>query len=254
MAIVVFEHHAMETSARLGQVLRDNGHRLRTIRLYAGDAIPVDLDDVDGVVSMGGPANVDQADEYPWINDEMTFIQSAHEAGLPVVGICLGAQLIAQALGGTVGKMDKPEIGFGPVNQFRPGFPDTLFSGVPWKTDQFHTHGFEVTELPPGGAMLASSDACKHQAFRVGMSTYGFQYHFEWTRQDIEGVLTQFAGWINESGADVDTIRQQVDAKYDLYRHLGDRLCESLASWLFCIEHRLSHTRGPAANFDASQS
>ncbi len=254
MAIVVFEHHSMETSARLGQVLRDHGHRLRTVRLYAGDAVPADLDDVDGVVSMGGPMNVDQAEEHPWIDEEMAIIKSAHEAGLPIVGICLGAQLIAQALGGTVSKMDKPEIGFAPVSQFRPGFPDTMLGGIPWKAEQFHAHGYEVSELPPGGAVLASSEACKHQAFRVGLTTYGFQYHFEWTKQDIDGVLTQFADWIAASGADSETIRREVESKYSQYRHLGDRLCESLATWLFCIEHRLDHTRGPAANFDASQS
>jgi GMP synthase (glutamine-hydrolysing) len=254
MAIVVFEHHAMETSARLGQVLRDHGHRLRTVRLYAGDTVPADLDDVDGVVSMGGPMNVDQADEHAWINEECSFIKAAHEAGLPVVGICLGAQLIAHALGGKVEKMDAPEIGWLPVSQFRPGFPDTLFGGIPWKAEQFHTHGYEVTELPPGGAMLASTERCKHQAFRVGLTTYAFQYHFEWTRRDVDGVLDQFADWISQSGCDADAIHQETQEKYDLFRHLGDRLCESLASWLFCIEHRLNHTRGPVANFDASQS
>lgn len=254
MAIVVFEHHAMETSARLGQVLRDHGHRLGVVRLYAGDTVPVDLDDVDGVVSMGGPMNVDQAGEYAWIDQESAFIKSAHEAGLPVVGVCLGAQLIAQALGGKVQKMSSPEIGWHTVSQFKPGFPDTIFGGVPWKTTQFHTHGQEVAELPPAGVMLASSGACKHQAFRVGLTTYGFQYHFEWTRSDIAGVLEQFTDWISASGGDVEAIRNETDQYYDTYRHLGDRLCQTLASVLFCIEHRLTHTKGPAANFDASQS
>jgi GMP synthase (glutamine-hydrolysing) len=254
MAIVVFEHHAMETSARLGQVLRDHGHRLRVVRLYAGDTLPVDLDDIDGVVSMGGPMNTDQADQFPWIDQEAAFIRSAHQAGLPIVGVCLGAQLIAHALGGKVEAMDAPEIGWLPVNLFRPGFPDTVLGGIPWKTDQFHTHGRQVTELPPGGVLLASSDACRHQAFRVGLTTYAFQYHFEWTRSDIAGILDQFANWIKEAGGDVDAIRSDTDAKYDLYRHLGDRLCETLAALVFCIEHRLDHTKGPAANFDASQS
>jgi GMP synthase-like glutamine amidotransferase len=254
MAIVVFEHHAMETSARLGQVLRDHGHKLRVVRLYAGDAIPADLDDVDGVVSMGGTMNVDQAGEFPWIDKECAFIKAAHEAKLPVVGVCLGAQLIAHALGGKVAKMDTPEIGWGKVSQFKPGFPDTIFGGIPWKADQFHAHGQQVTDLPPGGVMLASTKACKNQAFRVGLTTYAFQYHFEWTRSDIDGVLTQFANWISESGGDAEAIRSETADKYDTYRRLGDKLCETLASMVFCIEHRLSHTKGPAANFDASQS
>ncbi len=254
MAIVVFEHHAMETSARLGQTLRDHGHQLQVVRLYAGDAVPADLDDVDGVISMGGPMNIDQADEHEWITQEVAFIKSAHEARLPIVGVCLGAQLIAHALGGKVQKADNPEMGWLPVCQFRPGFPDTLFGGIPWTTLQFHSHSQQVSELPPGGVLLASSDCCKNQAFRVGLTTYAFQYHFEWTKSDIDGVLKQFADWISKSAGDVDAIRQDTDTHYDLYRHMGDRLCDSLATLLFCIEHRLNHTRGPAANFDASQS
>lgn len=254
MAIVVFEHHPMETAARLGQVLRDHGHRLRTVRLYAGDIVPPDLEDVDGLIAMGGPMNVDQAEQYPWIDDESAFIKAAHDAGLPIVGICLGAQLIAHTLGGKVEKMQTPEIGWFPVSQFKPGFPDTLFGGIPWKATQFHTHGYQVTTLPPGGAMLASSDLCRHQAFRVGLKTYAFQYHFEWTRHDIDGILDQFNEWIRASGIDPDTLRQEAEQQYDRYRHLGDRQCESLATWLFCLEHRLNHSRGPVANFDASQS
>ncbi len=254
MAIVVFEHHAMETSARLGQVLRDHGHQLRVVRLYAGDNVPDDLDDVDGVVSMGGPMNVDQTQTYPWIEQECAFIKASHEAGLPIVGVCLGAQLIASALGGKVDRMDQPEIGWHTLSQFRPGFPDTVFGGIPWKTDQLHTHGYEVVELPPGGVLLASSKASKHQAFRVGLKTYAFQYHFEWTRSDIDGVLGQFAKWFSDAGHNTDAIRSDTDDKYDLYRHMGDRLCQTLASCVFCIEHRLGHTKGPAANFDASQS
>jgi len=254
MAILVFEHHAMETSARLGQTLRDHGHALRVVRTYAGDPVPADLDDIDGVVSMGGPMNIDQANEHPWITEEAAFIKAAHDAGLPVVGVCLGAQLIAHALGGKVQKGDKPEMGWLPVSQFRPGFPDTILGGIPWKTDQFHSHCQQVAELPPGGVLMASSECCKHQAFRVGLTTYAFQYHFEWTRSDIQGVLEQFGQWIADSGYSADDIRAQADEKYDLYRHLGDRLCEQLATLVFCIEHRLNHTKGPAANFDASQS
>jgi len=254
MAIVVFEHHAMETSARLGQVLRDHGFRLRTVRLYAGDAIPPDLDDVDGIISMGGPMNVDQTADYPWIEQECAYLKAGHEANLPIVGICLGAQLIAHALGGKVTAMNKPEIGWSPVRQFRPGFPDTIFSGIPWQTDQFHTHGYEVSELPPGGALLASSEACRHQAFRVGLMTYAFQYHFEWTREDINGVLAQFGDWITSSGGNIEAIRQETDQKYENYRRLGDKLCVNLATMLFCIEHRLHHPKGPVANYHASSS
>lgn len=260
MAILVLQHDPQDRPARLGQVLRDNGHKLRVIELFRGQPVPVDLDDVDGVVSLGGPMNVDEADAYAWMRPEMALLKAAHETELPVVGLCLGHQLIAAALGGEVAKMASAEIGWHEVTLAFPGTMEVMYAGMPWKTTQFHAHGYEVTKLPAGATPLAGSKACRTQAFKIGMKTYGFQYHFEWMQDDIEA----FVQWAEKSsagggfgaGQDIAAIRAATPEKYVMFRHFGDRLCNNLASWLFPLDKRLGHknTIEPAANFHAAKS
>lgn len=252
MAILIFQHHRAEPTCRLGETLQDIGHRLRTVALYEGESLPSDLDDVDGVISMGGPMNVDQADAFPWIEGEMALIKQAHEAKLPVVGICLGAQLVAKALGGEVGPMEQAEVGFGPLRLAFPGTTDPIYAGIPWSTTTFHAHAQQVTDLPPGATPLAGSPACKNQAFKVGLTTYAFQYHFEWDRADLARVLSSMTGWLTEIGADVPAIKADIDKSYPMYRHLGDRLCRTLTDLVFPLDKRLSHKLGPVQNYHAS--
>lgn len=236
MSLVVFQHEKHETPARLGSILRDYGHKLRVVELYAGQAVPTDLDDVDGVISMGGTANVEDGAKFPWIAAEMAYLKKAHEAGLPVVGVCLGAQLIAAALGGTVAAMAAPEVGWGGVRLGFPGTIETIYQGVPWDTMQFHLHGQEVTQLPPGATPLSGTKACKTQSFKVGMRTFGFQYHFEWTDKDLEAAVRD--PLVTKAGASPDAILADSEKHYDNYRRLGDRLCETLAMVLFPLDKR----------------
>jgi GMP synthase-like glutamine amidotransferase len=234
MSLLVFQHERHEPPAVLGSVLRDHGHRLRVIELFAGQPLPPDLDDVDGIVSMGGSPNVDQTHEHPWIAGEMALLKQAHERSIPIVGICLGAQLIAAALGGKVAPMATPEAGWANVKQAFPGTIDTIFGGIPWDTMQMHLHGQEVTALPPGGTPLAGSKLCKTQAFRVGMTTYGFQYHFEWNHTDIARAAND--PLVARAGVTAESISQGSEGHVPGDRGLGDRLCETIALLLFPID------------------
>lgn len=237
---MVFQHHPQETAGELAAVLQGRGNRLRTVELFNGlgvpSSVPADLDDVDGIVSMGGPMNVDQADAYPWIEQEMALIRMAHEAGQPIVGICLGAQLIAAALGGKVAPMQQPEAGFSGVKLTFGGTTDPLLAGIPWLTPQFHLHAQEACELPSGAVPLAGSAGCEAQAFRVGAKTYCFQYHFEWDRRAIEHFSQD--GLVAAAGLSPQEIARQCDEHYDTYRRLGDRLCDNIATLLFPIDKR----------------
>lgn len=236
MSLIVFEHHPEETAAILGMILLHYGHRLRVVKLHAGDPVPPDLDDVDGIISMGGPMNVDQAAEYPWIEAEMAYLRTAHEAGVPIVGVCLGAQLIAAAMGGKVEAMAQPEVGWHPVKLAFPGTIDPIFAGIPWQHIQFHLHGQEVTQLPPGATPLAGSRMTRNQAFRVGQTTYGFQYHFEWDEPIIQMIaddpLAVAAGVTREQ------LLEQVAEHFDGYRRLSDRLCHNIANLLFAVARK----------------
>lgn len=231
MSIVVFQHEPHESPACLGKALTSNGHRLRIVKLFEGQSVPLDLDDVDGVVSMGGAANVDEGAKYPWLELEKAYIKKAHDAGKPVVGICLGAQLIAAALGGTVAAMQTPEVGWKQVKLAFPGQTDVVLQGTPWESMQFHLHGQEVATLPPDSTPLAGSRQCKHQAFRVGTTTYAFQYHFEWEAADIQAIMND--PLIAKAGESRDQMLNDQVIHYGSYRRLGDRLCNNLAMLLF---------------------
>ena len=231
MAIVVFQHDPHEDAAALGTVLRDCGHRLRVIRLHAGDAVPPDLRDTDGVLALGGPMNVDQGAQFPWLAEEMTFLKRCVDADKPVVGVCLGAQLLAASLGGEVEAGEMYEFGWHPVRLAFPGTIDPVYAGIRWESPQFHMHGQAVSTLPPGATPLAGSKFCRTQAFRVGLRAYGIQYHFEWTRPHINAAATNVATQAPEvSGEDA---LKQLDTFYDEYRRSGDRFCRNLGTLLY---------------------
>lgn len=238
MSILVLQHHPSETTSVLGKTLTEHGHRLTVINLHAGDKLPVDLDDVTGLVIMGGPQNVDQTAEFPWLEGEMDLIRQAHKLGLPMVGICLGAQLVAKALGGEVAGMAKPEVGFGMVKLTMPKFVDPILQGIRWEFPAFHLHGQEVTKLPPDSMPLCMTAACKIQAYRVGLNIYCFQYHFE----ADQALLRKFAQFefLKQGGLDAAAVDKQIEEHYKEYRRLGDRLCDNIAVLLMPVDRRIA--------------
>jgi GMP synthase (glutamine-hydrolysing) len=238
MSLLVLQHHPEEHAARLGQTLRDHGHRLRVIRLDLNQSLPPDLDDVEGLVIMGGPQNVDEVDQYPWLADEMELIRKAKAANLPMVGICLGAQLIAKALGGEVAAMPAAEAGFGLTKLTMPKFVDPVLQGIRWQFMQFHMHGQEVTKLPPDSAPLCFTDKCKIQAYRTGLNIYCFQFHFELDKALIEK-FSHFAT-VTKAGLDSATILQQMEEHYDEYRRISERLCENIATLLLPVDRKVA--------------
>lgn len=259
MPLLILQHDELEHAGRLGDILTDLGHRLDVRKLFAGDAVPLDLDDTDGVISLGGAFNAyrdaeDATEEPAWLQPEKDLLKAAHDAELPVLGICLGAQLLAIALGGEVGPLDPehaPEVGFEKVTSTFFGSTDPLLVGLPWASHPFHLHGQQVTKAPPGGTPipLQGSKACKVQAYRSGLTSYGFQYHFEWTRSMMVNVLEANAMSLAAAGVDVAAVKSSFDAHYPMSRHLGDRLCQNLAKLLFPIDKRLPPLSTTASNF-----
>lgn len=251
MAILILEHDDLDSSQRLGQTLSQHGHKLDVRLLHKGDPLPADLDNVDGLVSMGGPQDTDQIDQHQWMAGEIGLIKQAHERAIPVLGVCLGSQLIAVALGGEVGRMQTPELGMAKTTLSFFGNNDPILIGIPMLHTMMHAHGCEVTQTPPGGTPipLVSSAGCKVQAYRVGLTTYGFQYHFEWTKERCLDIIDHNAKWIETMGTTAEELKQNVEAHYEQYRHLGDRLCKTIADRLFPLDKRLPPTREEVANF-----
>lgn len=243
MAIIVLQHTATEGPGRLGVTLRDHGQKLdvRRLDLPVGGPtnnrhVPTDFDGVDGVISLGGTMNV--GDNLPWMNAELEFLKAAHERKVPLLGICLGAQMIAKALGGEVGPMANgtAEWGMLPVTQLPIANTEIVLAGVAWRMWQFHAHGQEVSKLPPGAAGLQFSGTCKVQSFRAGLRTYGFQYHFECDLAMIADFLRSGDPQIAQAGiTDVEAAIREAKAHYEEYARLSDRICVNLATYLFKI-------------------
>lgn len=247
MAVVVFQHDEAELPGRLGSTLRDHGFVLDVRRLdLAGEwGLPPDLDNVQGVVSLGGPQNVTDADlaRHRWMAAELEFLRQAHQRQLPVVGICLGAQLLARALGGAVEPMPEPEWGFEPIDLTPDGQTDVVLTGISWTSPQFCCHEYQIAAVPPGATVLARSRRCEVQAFRAGLRSYGFQYHFECDRDLIERYARRYAATLQRLGLSAETLLDQADACYERYARLGDRLCVNLTTLLFPVLDRLSAAR-----------
>jgi GMP synthase-like glutamine amidotransferase len=187
MKVHWFQHVPFEGLGAIEGWLLARGHALSCTRFYADEAPPVDSAGFDWLIVMGGPMNVYQYDAHPWLLAEKQLIREAIIAGRRVLGICLGAQLIADVLGGKVYENNEREIGWFPVRAVSAGVSSPF--AFPEETTVFHWHG-DTFSLPPGGVWLAESDGCAHQAFAVGTQVLGLQFHVEMTAAGVSR-LTQ---------------------------------------------------------------
>jgi GMP synthase-like glutamine amidotransferase len=238
MAIVIFEHSELSAADRLAVTLRDFGHRLHVVRLHRGDHVPVDLDGVDGLVSCGGPQSP-LDDSLEWIEAEMNLLRRAHELSLPVVGLCLGCQLLGRALEGEVGELDGGiEAGFHEVRLTPVGREDPVLAGVAWRSMQLHWHRFQVSKIPPGARVLASSQRTQVQAWAHGLRTYGFQFHLEAWPGRLESWAKDDPGALEEAGMRVGQLQQQSEQHYGEMARLAQRIFDTMAMVLMPVDRR----------------
>jgi GMP synthase-like glutamine amidotransferase len=177
--VLVLQHIACEHPGAFSDVIRERGIDAIPVELDEGEALP-DWRDFDAVLAMGGPMGAGDDGEHPWLADERRLLREAVDAGRPVLGVCLGVQLLAAALGAEVYTLDRAEVGVLPVDLTAEGREDPLFAGIDDPLVSLQWHG-DTFDLPDGAVLLASSPAAPNQAFRAGESAYGIQFHLEVT-------------------------------------------------------------------------
>ena len=190
--VLAIVHSSNVGAGVFGDAVRARGDRLV-------EWIPTSNDDVpraDAVLAFGGAMNVDQQAEHPWLRAELDILRRFLDAEMPVLGVCLGAQLLAQAAGAHVGPARAPEIGWLPVELTAAASDDPLFESVPQRFDAFQWHHYAF-DVPPGATELARSAVCS-QAFRLEERAWGIQFHPEVTREQVQS-------WLEEKdGVDID--------------------------------------------------
>ncbi|HEX4148748.1 MAG TPA: gamma-glutamyl-gamma-aminobutyrate hydrolase family protein [Pirellulales bacterium] len=208
--VIVLQHVGCETLGAIEQVLQQAGIGFDYVRTFAGVPVPPTLDEASGLIIMGGPMSVYEEDQYPYLAEERRLIESALALGKPVLGVCLGSQLLAHVLGAKVYPGRRKEIGWYPVTLSRAAAGDAIFADAPPTFAAYHWHG-DVFDLPASCELLASSALTPHQAFRYGANAYGVLFHMEVTRELIETMTDSFANELRQVGQSGAQIRQQAD-------------------------------------------
>ena len=197
----VIQHTADEGLGRLARALAERGVEARVCRADLGEPLPRDLSTARGLVVLGGPMGVYESDRHPHLRDELRLIERALAVSAPVLGICLGSQLLASVLGARVRPSGAKEIGWFPVTLERIARQDPLFERAPKTFDAPHWHG-DVFDLPRDAVHLARSEATEHQAFRFGEATYGLLFHLEAEVDTIRRMASAFASELAPAGVD----------------------------------------------------
>jgi GMP synthase (glutamine-hydrolysing) len=201
MNVLIIKHVEIEGPGLIEYCLNQKRVPYRVLSLDLGAPFP-EPDDFSHIVLLGGPMNVYEEDRYPFLKHEDLFIKEAIQRGKSILGICLGAQLMAKALGAKVFKAPVKEVGWYDVSLTRIALRDPLFSDLPRTFPVFQWHE-DTFEIPKAGKLIATSSPIAHQAFRYGENAYGLQFHLEVT----EEMITEWVETYREENGDAQTSR-----------------------------------------------
>lgn len=206
--ICVLQHVQCEDLGIIEQILPAYGLTPYYVRVFAGEPVPKRLKNAVGLIIMGGPMSVYEHRQYPFLLDEMRLIDQAFKAEKSVLGICLGSQLLAAALGAEVKQGAQKEIGWYEVELNAAAQKDPLWAGVEPRFMGYHWHG-DIFSLPQSAVSLASSQLTEHQAFVYGDRIYGLLFHMEVTEKSVKEMVTIFADELDQEHLDGRQILDQ---------------------------------------------
>ena len=214
MNVLALVHGEQVRSGVFADAIRGAGHRLEERSFLAGRP---ELGGADAVIVLGGSMHPDQDDEHPWLPEETRVLRGLLDRGTPLLGVCLGAQMLARAAGGAVLPAPEPEIGWFDVEVTEPA--DPLLGPLPSRFEAFQWHSYTY-ELPPGAVEIARSPVCS-QGFRLGDRAWGVQFHPEVTAAQIESWLADE----DDPAPDPERLRRETAGRIEAWNELGRALC-----------------------------
>ena len=218
MDVLAVIHGETVRAGVFGDAVEGRGHRLEEWSLAWGTSLPRPLDAYGAVLVFGGAMHADQEGHHPWLREENLFLQRLLDIRKPVLGVCLGAQLLAKAAGAPVGPAGEPEIGWCTVELTGDAGDDPVLRTLPSRFDAFQWHYYKHG-LPAGAVELARNDVCT-QAFRLGDSAWGVQFHPEVT-------LTQIEAWSQEDDPVPPGLLDETRRRIGDWNELGKSLCDA---------------------------
>jgi GMP synthase (glutamine-hydrolysing) len=240
--VLVVQHHEDSPAGLVGETIAEAGGRLVTLRGDRGERVPHTPDGLDGLVLLGGAMSANDDADWPHFPALRRLARDFAAAGMPVLGLCLGAQMLAQAHGARVERHDEVEFGFWPLRLTEAGASDPLLRGLAPapRLMQFHEDRFE---LPEGAALLMTGEGCRNQAFRIGDRTWGFQCHLEVTAATVRSWALIRAG---QTGAAPETMREAVEAELARHMAAADRFGRTVARRWFELVRARAGAGAPA--------
>ncbi|MBN2736851.1 MAG: type 1 glutamine amidotransferase [Spirochaetales bacterium] len=228
MKIHVLQHVSFEGPAYIQKWANNNGHYLEIVRLFEGAPLP-DINEISALMIMGGPMSVTEEDIYPWLKPEKDLSKAAVSKNLPVLGICLGAQMIAASWGALIKKNPEKEIGWMDVKLSMAGQINPACAGLPESFTAFHWHG-ETFDLPNNAVRLAESEATHIQAFQLNRAI-GLQFHLETTRESMDLMLENCAADLTP-GPYVQSRERILSIEEKAIEELNKHMDSILAYWI----------------------
>jgi GMP synthase-like glutamine amidotransferase len=234
---IVLQHAAFEGPARLAPLLVERGFAIDVRRLDRGDPVPARIAPNDLLIVMGGPMGVGDKDrpEYSFLNHEIDLLKRCIKDDSPVLGVCLGAQLLAFAAGARVGPMTSDggnplcEVGWAPIQFHSSGATDSLLAGLPAEALVLHWHG-DTFDLPNGARLFASTLQCSNQAFQLGARMFGLQFHCEVEESNVDDFLRADSSFVTRANGPngVEELRRDTARHASPSWNVGQRLLRNI--------------------------
>jgi GMP synthase (glutamine-hydrolysing) len=230
--VSIIQHHPAEGLGTIADALKRAAIAPHYVRAFDGQPVPKEIGDAGGLIVMGGPQSVYEEDKFPFLRGEMRLIEDALKHARPILGVCLGSQLLAATLGANVYAGRQKEIGWHRISLTDFAAKDTLFSGEPRSLTAFHWHG-DIFDLPRGATLLASSALTVNQAFRYGKNAYGLLFHMEVTLPQINAMVATFADELQAAGLNGVAIKLNAHSHLPALQKIGR---QAFARWVSLLQ------------------